>query len=708
MRCALFFIALVAAPLAAQSPAADFDAYVTRGLHDWHVPGLVVAVVTGDSIAFQKAYGVQDITTGKPVDLHTRFAIGSTTKAMTVMALGMLVDEGKVRWDGRVIDYLPNFRLYDPYVTRDIRVRDLLTHRSGLGGEGDLLWVRPDVSEAEIVRRMRYFKPESPFRTRWSYNNIMYQVAGDIVEAASGMTWDRFLTTRIFDPLGMHETIPTVAGSIGQPDVATWHGLVHDSLRVIPVQSTDQIKAAGSVYSSIHDMTLWVKFLLDSGRVNGKRLVSDSVFREIFKSEIPADRAIYPMVSLLQPHFFDYGFGFFLEDYAGYKVAMHTGSIDGMCALIGIVPEKRLGFYVLENVDHAELRHALLYKAIDTWLGTGTRDWSAELYTLLHPHQDKAVAAKDTTPAPASLPLERYTGTYVDSTFGDIIVSMGTAGLRFTYGSSEGTMEHTRYDGFRLHSTTAKHLEGDPVTFAPDGKGGVSGLTFSRIAFTRTPTPAGVAVIQQIHDRYASTWYRSLSFTERADQRSTDGKTTSETWWEEGKFPGRLRIDVGTMATDTVRARRIILFNNDSAFVKAPGGALRRSGRLNMLLVLGFDIYHQPVDRTVAQLTSEGFDLDKVHADRWHGRPATVIGAASGDTTSKQFWIDTERGVFVRMRDGSREAWFDDYRPLAGGWIAAEVGVSNDNVMQLHEVYSNIKANVELPDALFDPARLDR
>src|SRR5262249_37865411 len=162
-----------------------------------------------------------------------------------------------------------------------------------------------------------------------------------------------FITTRIFRPLGMTESIPLVAQTVGQPNVTSAHEFRNDTMRVVPFQSTDQVKAAGSVFSSISDMTKWVQFLLDSGKVNGRRLVSDSVFREIFKPEIPADRSTYPALSVSNPHFFSYGLGFFLQDYAGYEVAMHTGSIDGMCALIALVPEKHLGYYILENVDHA-------------------------------------------------------------------------------------------------------------------------------------------------------------------------------------------------------------------------------------------------------------------------------------------------------------------------------------------------------------------
>jgi CubicO group peptidase (beta-lactamase class C family) len=498
---ALLAATLIAAPLAGQS--AEFDAYVARGVKDWHVPGLAVAVVQGDSVVFQKAYGVRDVTTNAPFDIHTRSAIGSTTKAMTVVALGMLVDEGKVRWDDRVIDHLPDFRLYDAYVTRDLRIRDLLTHRSGLGGEGDLLWANPDMPEAEIVRRMRFLKAESPLRTRFSYNNIMYQVAGDVIEQASGMSWERFLTERIFTPLGMRETIATVAASVGQPNVATPHELVHDTLRTIAEVSTDQVKAAGSVYSSIADMTHWVQFLLDSGRVGGRRLISDSVFREIFTPQIMADRKLYPALTLSQPHFFTYGLGFFLQDYAGYKLEMHTGSIDGMCALIALVPEKRLGFYVLENVDHAELRHALMYKTVDTWVGTGNRDWSSELHALLAKSHEKKPTGPAPKPAsaPASLPLDQYAGTYRDSTFGAVVVSKRADTLHLQYFSSTATMEHTDHDVFKLTHGTRRYMNDEVATFLPDGTGGVAAVHVFNVTFGRAPL-TGTDVVGRMHESH--------------------------------------------------------------------------------------------------------------------------------------------------------------------------------------------------------------
>ena len=223
----------------------------------------------------------------------------------------------------------------------------------------------------------------------------------------------------------------------------------------------------------------------------------------------------------------------------------------------------------------------------------------------------------------------------------------------------------------------------------------------------------GAGVLRAMHDRYASSWYKTMSFTEIAEQRSDTGAGTSEKWYEEGKLPGRLRIDVGVPATDTVTPHRIIICANDSFYIKAPGHPLvARAGR-NLLLVLGFDVYKQPVERSVAALTAEGFDLSRVHDDTWQGRPVIVVGAAAGDTTSKQFWVDAQRMLFVRLLDTSHtllgqstEARFDDYRKLDGGWIAADVHVSGNGVVHLREIYSDMKANVELPDSWFHPGTL--
>jgi CubicO group peptidase (beta-lactamase class C family) len=272
----------LAAPLArAQKPRADpvrqLDAYTARAVQDWGAVGLAIAVVKDGKVVFAKGYGVREL--GKPdaVDTATLFAIGSTTKAMTAASIGMLVDEGKVRWDDPVTKYLPGFQLEDPWVTREITVRDLLTHRAGLPN-ADFLWYGTENSTAEILRRMRYVEPAYSMRTSFIYQNVMYAAAGQVIAAASGMPWEQFVRTRIFTPLHMDRTVPLLARAGSVPNVASPHDRIDDTMRVIRNASVDAVASAGSVWSSVADMAKWMRFILDSGRVDGQRLLEPETF----------------------------------------------------------------------------------------------------------------------------------------------------------------------------------------------------------------------------------------------------------------------------------------------------------------------------------------------------------------------------------------------------------------------------------------------
>lgn len=493
---AAFIIAAFPATFAAQSLQAQkavdiaaLDRYVAQAARDWKVPGLAIAVVRNDSLVFAKGYGV--IEAGKPgaVNEHTRFAIGSTTKAMTSASLAMLVDEGKLHWDDKIIDLIPDFRLYDPYATRELTVRDLLTHRSGLGGT-DLLWIfaENNVSPEEMIRRLRYVHPASSFRSQWDYQNVVYAIGGYIVERVSGMPWATFVQKRIFDPLGMTESIPLVSELPGKPNVARPHADARDTVRVVPIRSTDGVAPAGSVWSSVSDMSKWMRFMLDSGRVGDKRLISAANFNEIVAPQIRAPMEEYPALSLVHPNFFSYGFGWFIQDYHGHTAWMHTGSIDGMSALIGLLPTERVGVYVLENLDHAELRHALMYKVFDLYTGAPPRDWSADVKTLFAAAHGSAQAASKpaSTPHPG-LPIEAYAGNYVDSTYGTIAVTSANGALHARFEKVDlGDLEHVDYDTFRTRSSPAQRSV-FPLSFASDGRGKVGsvrtlGVTFTKVA----------------------------------------------------------------------------------------------------------------------------------------------------------------------------------------------------------------------------------
>ena len=488
MKRALVAALFIAAPVAAQQKPdwAAFDKFVAQAQRDWRVPALAIAVVKDDSVVFMKGYGV--LEAGKPAraDEHTRFAIGSTTKAMTSAGLAMLVDEGKVHWDDKVTRFIPELQLSDPWATREMTIRDLLTHRTGLPGT-DLFWAANwKYTPAEIIHRLRYIEPTASFRSEWQYQNVMYALGGTIIERASGMPWEEFMRARIFKPLGMNETEPLVSSIIGKPNVAVPHGLINDSVRVVPVRSTDLVAPAGSVWSSVSDMSKWMRFVLDSGRVGSTRLIKQETFREIVAPQIQAPMEEYPALQLAKPNFFSYGFGWFIQDYRGQHVWMHTGSINGLCAIIGLMPNEKLGVYVLENLDHAEIRHGLMYSAFDLYNGGRGRDWSADLKPLFD--RRPAVAgnpAGQRTTSPPSLPLERYAGTYADSAYGEIRVTFENGALRAAIVTDPpAALQPVTMDAFRAQPSEAGR---NPATlvFQPDGTGGVAAVRVSGITFTK-------------------------------------------------------------------------------------------------------------------------------------------------------------------------------------------------------------------------------
>ncbi len=485
--CLALFGFAVAAPVAgAQDPLGGFDAYVAKAVKDWNVPGLAIAVVKDDSVVFAKGYGVRTVGTNDRVDTHTLFANASTTKAFTSMAIAMLADSGTVRLDAPVTTYLTWFQLYDPWVTRQVTVRDLLTHRTGLP-EADFLWYGTSLDLPTIVRRLRYVKPETSLRTHFAYENDTYAAAGLVVEQASHESWERFDKERIFDPLGMHETFTNTAAASAQSNIATPHYLVHDTVRAIPRLATDNIGPAGAMYSSVSDMTKWMTFLLDSGRVHGKRLVDTAQFNQLFRPQmmVGADE-FYPTERLTHPHLTAYGLGWFLEDYRGEYVVFHTGSIDGFVAIVGLIPDRKLGVVVFANVDHAEIRHALMYTVFDRYIGGATHDWSAEMlamYTELdrqqHAARDSALARRVRGTSP-SLPLDRYAGTYTDSLYGTVTVRLDHGALVLeTNPLLTADLEPWNYDTFMARYRNQWQGE-DLVTFQLDADGKVASIDLGR------------------------------------------------------------------------------------------------------------------------------------------------------------------------------------------------------------------------------------
>lgn len=440
-----------------KDPLAGYDQYVDQALKAWHVPGLGVAIVRGDSAILTKGYGVRRLGESTPVDGHTIFAIGSATKAFTGATVGLMVDAGKVGWDEPVTTYLPWFEMYDPWVTREIRVRDLLTHRSGLA-RGDLLWLGTSRTREENLRAVRNIKPAWSMRTRFGYQNLMFLAAGEVVHAASGTTWDDVVTERIFGPLGMTESNTTVRALEGKSNVATPHAEFGDTVRVVPWRNIDNVAPAGSINSTAGDMAKWIRLWLGNGQFGGRRILSEAAIAEASESQMVMNDPFWRHVAGDDVNFLTYGFGWAVTDFRGRKFVWHGGNIDGMSAMVGFLPKEKLGAVVLSNLNQSEITLPLMYYAFDRLLGIAPKDYSAIQLAAVRRRQDaakareaKLVAARVPNTKP-SLPLDRYAGKYLNDLYGSATVSVDDGHLVLHYDASPtyvADLSHWHFDVFR-------------------------------------------------------------------------------------------------------------------------------------------------------------------------------------------------------------------------------------------------------------------
>ncbi|WP_046656825.1 serine hydrolase [Lysobacter capsici] len=501
-------ICMSAAGAAAQAPATtqaaaapeqalpeqlqDFDAYVDAVRKQFDVPGIAVAIVKDGRIVLERGYGLRELGKPEAVDAHTLFAIASNTKAFTSASLSMLADEGKLSLDDRVIDQLPWFRMSDPYVTREMRVRDLLAHRSGLGlGAGDLLyWPGTDYSNEEVARRLAEVPLSGGFRGQYAYDNILYGVAQLVIEKASGQSYREFLTQRIFKPLGMDETRYNSDALRAGDNVASGHAKADfKDLQAAPRMTWSNVAGAGGLYSSVHDMSKWMRVQLDGGvyaREGDKeqRLFSAKRQKEMWSvvTPMPIAEPAVPELAPVKPNFSGYGEGWQLTDYRGKKLVWHTGGWPGMVSRVTLVPEHKLGVVVLTNAELGGAFQAVTMRALDAYLGAPKTDWNAAYGAALAKSRGKAdedwnqhLKARDATSKP-SLPLSGYAGTYRDPWYGDVYVEAAAGGkLRLRFGRTKdliGELSPWQHDTFVVR-WDQRWLNADAfVNFSltPDGK----------------------------------------------------------------------------------------------------------------------------------------------------------------------------------------------------------------------------------------------
>jgi CubicO group peptidase (beta-lactamase class C family) len=465
------------APLAvdAQEPFPGLDAYVNQTLATWHVPGVSIGIVRNDTVLYTKGYGVRAFGAAAPVDDHTLFEIGSSSKAFTATLVAMLVGDGKMRWDAHVTDYLPGFRLYDPYASAELTLRDALTHRSGLA-RGELVWLGAGISRDEVLHRVRYLKPAWGFRARFGYQNMMYLAAGEAAGKAAGSTWDELIAKRIFEPLGMTSSVTSMPPATTQ-NLASPHTAPHDSLHAIDRSSLEDIGPAGSINSNARDMAQWLRFQLADGVYNGKRLVSSAALKVTHSPQtIIGAGELGPVDSLVT--FSTYGMGWIVEDYRHELVWQHGGNTLGMTAAVGMMPEHKFGVVVLSNMAGSQVPDLLMRYIFERQLGLPKRDVSAEAYaryTVLRRRADsaeKAQLAQRTPGGKAPLALSAYAGTYSDSLYGDATVSVQDDHLFLTRGEWKGPLTFWNDENFRWSELSMF------VKFEVAPSGTISGMTF--------------------------------------------------------------------------------------------------------------------------------------------------------------------------------------------------------------------------------------
>ena len=476
-------IATTAHAQSAAAPA-DLDAYVERVMKTFDVPGVSLAVVKDGKVALTKGYGVRKLGEPARVDAQTLFGIASNTKVFSAVALGLLVEEGKIAWDAPVIRYLPWFRLSDPYVTHELTVRDLLVHRSGLGlGAGDLLWWPASTyTRGEIARRLKDIPLATSFRSAYAYDNVRYLIAGEVIEAISGRSWEDFVAERILKPVGMTGSNVRHSAAVSGANVATTHAPVDGKVVAIKAFDSDNTNPAGGINANAEDMAKWMMELLSRGKLaNGTQLFSEQTYRQLTSIVTPLNVPQLPAeLSVLQPNFLGYGLGLNVIDYRGRKALMHTGGLPGYVSKVFWIPDAALGVAVLTNQESSAAFDSIVYRVADQFLGAPPVDWATAYVTVrdrqraaMAAQEKKATASRDASSTP-SLPLNGYAGTYTDAWYGDIVIESvnGKLVMRFTRTPSlVGELEHWQHDTFIVRWNDRELRADAYVTFAlnPDG-----------------------------------------------------------------------------------------------------------------------------------------------------------------------------------------------------------------------------------------------
>jgi len=487
-----------------------FDAQAEKALEDFHCAGVAVAVVKGGKVVFSRGFGYRDVKSKAPVDADTIFAIGSASKAFCSMAVGLLVDEGKLEWDKPVREYMPDFKLMDSFASERMTPRDLLCHRSGLPRH-DLMWYSSPLSRKEIYQRLRYLEPNRDFRTHFQYQNLMYLTAGYLVEVVSGLTWEQYTQRGVFKPLGMKRSNFSVEDTKKADNYALPYMTKEHQPKETPFRNIDAVGPAGSINSCLNDMTKWVMLHLGKGSYKGRQVISEGSIGQMHTPTMPVPSSFFSEIGEFKEiGDINYGLAWFMHSYRGPKLIHHGGNIDGFSSLISFMPDEDMGVVVLTNQNSSMLPFLLTFTLYDRLLGLSPIDWHQRMLDIVKKGEEaekkgeqknEELRHKDTKPSHA---LEAYTGEYVHPGYGPFKVTLKDGELKGLVNALELDMPHYHYDTF---SGKTEALEGMElkISFTTDADGNIASLSL----------PIEPNVKDIVFTRVASAEMRSRKFLEK-------------------------------------------------------------------------------------------------------------------------------------------------------------------------------------------------
>ena len=469
------------------------DKYIERAMKDWKVPGVAMVIVKDGKVAYQKGYGYRNVAKKLPVTPQTQFAIGSSSKAFTATTVCQLVDDGVLDLDKPIKEYLPDFKLYNDFVTNHMTPRDLLCHRSGLPRH-DLAWYGSDFTREELYKNLHHLEATQGFREGWQYQNLMFMTAGYLVGKVSGKSWEKNVQERIFKPLGMSNSNLSVEGLKKATNRAIGYNDKEEKIEPMPYRNIDVVGPAGSINSTIEDMAKWVMLQLNKGKYEKKKVVSEGMITQMHRPH-----TIVPGGATKEQFYTNYGLGWFITSYRGQLLVHHGGNIDGFSALVAFLPKDNIGMVILTNKNATPIPNIIRNEVVDRLKGLSDIDWSKKGLKRLKKAQEAAKKAEqDAKEKPVantkpSHPLKDYTGQYKHPAYGQITIVLkkdqGKEQLKAQYHTFDLNVNHFHYDVFEVGEGPFKgvklqftmNTKGEMQKISSELQAGVDPIEFERV-----------------------------------------------------------------------------------------------------------------------------------------------------------------------------------------------------------------------------------